>query len=241
MSKPLFAAAFALGLAVLAWIAVGFVGTSPLPLVMTALIAAVYVLGAWELRQYRAATAGLDSALQGLSQPPASLAAWLERVPASLREPVRVRVESERGGLPGPALTPYLVGLLVMLGMLGTFLGMVDTFKGAVFALQGSTDLQAIRGALAEPIRGLGLSFGTSVAGVAASAMLGLMSALCRRDRAEVVRLLDARIAGVLAPFSLVHQRQEGFRAQQLQARAMPEIVDALQGLMQRIEARNVQ
>ena len=44
-----------------------------------------------------------------------------------------------------PALAPYLVGLLVLLGMLGTFLGMVVTFKGAVFALEGSTDLQAIR------------------------------------------------------------------------------------------------
>src|SRR4051812_6034751 len=236
MSKPLFAAAFALGLAVLAWIAVGFVGTSPLPLVMTALIAAVYVLGAWELRQYRAATAGLDSALQGLSQPPASLAAWLERVPSALRESVRVRVESERGGLPGPALTPYLVGLLVMLGMLGTFLGMVVTFKGAVFALQGSTDLQAIRSALAEPIRGLGLSFGTSVAGVAASALLGLMSALSRRDRMQVARLLDRRIATELLPFSLVHQRQETLRSVQAQARALPELVVALQALVERIE-----
>jgi hypothetical protein len=69
-----------------------------------------------------------------------------------------------------------------MLGMLGTFLGMVVTLKGAVFALEGTSDLAAIRAAFATPIKGLGLAFGTSVAGVASSAMLGLMAALsnCR-------------------------------------------------------------
>jgi len=102
-----------------------------------------------------------------------------------LQPSVRARIEGERVGLPGPSLTPYLVGLLVMLGMLGTFLGMVMTFKGAVFALEGSADLQAIRAALAAPIKGLGLSFGTSVAGVATSALLGLVSALPPRAPAS--------------------------------------------------------
>ena len=239
MSKILFALAFLAGLAVVAWTGFGFVGTSVLPLLMTVGIAATYLLGAFELRQFRAATAGLRAALDDLPARPATLADWLERVPASLRDAVRLRVEAERGALPGPALTPYLVGLLVMLGMLGTFLGMVVTFKGAVFALQGSTDLQAIRAALAEPIKGLGLSFGTSVAGVAASAMLGLMSAISRRERVDVARSLDARIAGVLQPFSLVHQRQEAFRSVQAQAQALPEVVTALQALVERIELRS--
>jgi hypothetical protein len=239
MSKILFALAFAAGLAVVAWTGFGFVGTGVLPLLMTVGIAATYLLGAFELRQFRAATAGLRGALDHLATPPATLPDWLERVPGSLRDAVRLRVEAERGVLPGPALTPYLVGLLVMLGMLGTFLGMVVTFKGAVFALQGSTDLQAIRGALAEPIKGLGLSFGTSVAGVAASAMLGLMSAISRRERVDVARLLDARIAGVLQRFSLVHQRQEAFRSLQAQAQALPDVVTALQALVERIEVRS--
>jgi hypothetical protein len=241
MSNRFFLLAFSLGLIALAWVGVGFVGTSWLALVMTALIAAVYGLGAFELRQFRAATSSLRGALEGLSAPPAALPDWLERVPPALRQAVRLRIEGERGALPGPALTPYLVGLLVMLGMLGTFLGMVVTFKGAVFALQGSTDLQAIRSALAEPIRGLGLSFGTSVAGVAASAMLGLMSAISRRERLEVARLLDSRVATVLQPFSLTHHRQETVRALQAQAHALPEVVSALHAVMERIERRSEQ
>jgi hypothetical protein len=241
MSNRLFALAFAIGLAALGWVGYSFVGTSWLALVMTVVIAAVYLFGAFELRQFRAGTAGLRGALESLAQAPAALPDWLERVPAPLRPVVRARVEGERAALPGPALTPYLVGLLVMLGMLGTFLGMVVTFKGAVFALQGSTDLQAIRAALAEPIRGLGLSFGTSVAGVAASAMLGLMSAIARRERLEVARLLDSRIAGVLLPFSATHHRQETLRAMQAQIRTLPEVAQALQGVMERIERRSEQ
>ena len=241
MTKFSFALTFVLGLAVVGWIGLGFASGSWLPIVVTAVILGVYLLGAFELRQFRAATAGLRTALDGLSAPPPSLGDWLGRIPPALRSAVRSRVEGDRGALPGPALTPYLVGLLVMLGMLGTFLGMVVTFKGAVFALEGTTDLQAIRAALAEPVRGLGLSFGTSVAGVAASAMLGLMSAISRRERLEVARQLDGRIASVLQPFSLVHQRQETFRALQAQSRALPEVVEALRILMERMEARSQQ
>ena len=241
MSNRFFTLAFGIGLAALAWVGWSFLGTSWLALVMTVVIAAVYGFGAFELRQFRAGTAGLRTALQGLNEPPAVLADWLDRVPASLRAVVRARIEGERVALPGPSLTPYLVGLLVMLGMLGTFLGMVVTFKGAVFALQGSTDLQAIRSALAEPIRGLGLSFGTSVAGVAASAMLGLMSAIARRERVEAARLLDARIASVLKVFSLAHQRQETVRALQAQADSLPQVVTALNAVMERMERRSEQ
>jgi hypothetical protein len=124
----------------------------------------------------------LATALAAIPDKLSNLVDWLDRLHPSLQNPVRLRIEGERIGLPGPTLTPYLVGLLVMLGMLGTFLGMVVTLNGAVFALEGTTDLQAIRSALAAPVKGLGLAFGTSVAGVAASAMLGLLSALSRRE-----------------------------------------------------------
>jgi hypothetical protein len=242
MTQRFFWIAFATGLAAIAWVGVGFVGTHALALAMTVAIAAAYLLGAHELRQYRADTAALAIALAQAPAPEAtSLGDWLARVPTALRAAVRQRIESGRGALPGPALTPYLVGLLVMLGMLGTFLGMVVTFRGAVFALEGSTDLQAIRAALAEPIRGLGLSFGTSVAGVAGSAMLGLMSTLCRRERLAVARVLDASVATVMRPFSPAHQREEALRAAQAQAVALPQLVDRLDTLMATIEQRSQQ
>ena len=233
---------FAMGLTVVGWVGWGFVGSSPLALAMTAVICGVYVLGAYELMQFRAATASLASALADPTPGPlADMGEWLNRLAPSLRNPVRQRIEGERVALPGPALTPYLVGLLVMLGMLGTFLGMVITFKGAVFALEASSNLESIRAALAAPIKGLGLSFGTSVAGVAASAALGLLSAMSRRQRLEVVRLLDARVPTVFRAFSSAHRRDEMLQALQAQAHAMPLIAQRLNGLVEGLERRNEQ
>ncbi|MFT4242683.1 MAG: DUF802 domain-containing protein [Acidovorax sp.] len=238
MNKSVMVAAFAAGLAVVAWVGWGFVGTSPLALAMTVLIGAVYALGALELLRFRRATLALHTALAD-EAPPADLGAWLDGLPAPLRNPVRQRIEGGRAAWPGPALAPYLVGLLVMLGMLGTFLGMVVTFKGAVFALETSTSLESIRAALAEPIKGLGLSFGTSVAGVAASAMLGLLLAMARRERLAALRLLDARIPTRFRPFSARHRSDETLQALQAQAQALPLIAERLQGLMEGLERRH--
>jgi hypothetical protein len=241
MNKFLFTAAFFLGALGIVWVGVGFIDSSFLALAMTALIGTVYGFGALELRQFRQATSTLTAALAAIPENLADLGDWLVSLHPSLQNPVRLRVEGERIGLPGPALTPYLVGLLVMLGMLGTFLGMVVTLKGAVFALEKTTDLQAIRSALAVPVSGLGLAFGTSVAGVAASAMLGLMSAFSRRDRMQAAQLLDTKIATVLRRFSLAHQRQEAFKALQLQSQSLPQVVDQLQAMMAQMEGMNQQ
>jgi hypothetical protein len=241
MKKHLFTAAFSLGAIAVLWVASGFLGGHWLALAVTLVIGAVYAFGSLELRQFRQATATLVNALTNIPEQLPNLGTWLDSVPASLQNSVRSRVEGERVGLPGPALTPYLVGLLVMLGMLGTFLGMVVTLNGAVFALEGTTDLQAIRTALAAPIKGLGLSFGTSVAGVATSAMLGLMSAFSRRERLAAGQLLDTKVATVLRGFSLVHQRQETFKALQLQSQALPQVVDQLQAMMGQMERMSQQ
>lgn len=241
MNKKLCIAVFAVGALTVAWVASGYIGNHPLALVMTLIVGAVYGLGAWEMQRFHQATRSLAQALDAIPHTLTALEDWLGRIHPSLQNAVRLRVEGERIGLPGPALTPYLVGLLVMLGMLGTFLGMLVTLNGAVFALEGSGDLKTMRTALSAPIRGLGLAFGTSVAGVASSAMLGLISALCRRERQAVAQRLDAAIATELRDFSLVHQRQETFKAIQSQAQALPAVVDALQALMTQMERQHQQ
>ena len=239
--------AFLVGLVSIAWVGVGFSGASLLALGMTALIAAAYLAGGAELRRFRTETQALLKALGDLSSrntplaSPADLGAWLATLPAALQAAVRQRIEGQATPLPGLALTPYLVGLLVMLGMLGTFGGMVLTFQGAVFALEGSNDLQAMRAALAAPIKGLGLAFGTSVAGVAGSAMLGLLAAVVRRERVAAVRLLDARIATELRPFSPAHRRERTEEALQQQAQALPAVVSGLQALIERMDQRSEQ
>ncbi len=227
---------FFAGLAAVCWIATGYAGSNPLALAVTLLIGAGYLTGAVELHRYRQATASLADAVAGLSEPPPELGAWLDRLHPSLRSAVRLRVEGERVALPGPALTPYLVGLLVLLGMLGTLLGMVVTLKGTGAALESATDLQAIRASLAAPIQGLGFSFGTSIAGVSTSAMLGLLSALCRRERLQAAQALDMRIATTLRIHSHAHQREQTLELLRRQAEAMPLLVDRLQAMMTTLE-----
>ena len=229
-------AVFAVGLVAVCWIGVGYVGSNPLGAAVALLIGACYVAGALELHRYRQATGTLRHAVADLPVAPPSLGSFLERLHPSLRNAVRLRVEGERVALPAPSLTPYLVGLLVLLGMLGTLLGMMATLRGTGLALESATDLQAIRGSLAAPVKGLGFAFGTSIAGVATSAMLGLLSALCRRERLDAVQLLDVRIAGTLRIYSQTHQREEAFKLLQQQTEAMPVLVDRLQAMVARIE-----
>ena len=241
MKNSMYWGAFVLGLAVIAWVALGYVGGSPLALLMTLLIGVVYLAGAFELKRFNQATASLSQALASIPDSLPTLDSWILTFHPSLHNAVRLRVEGERVGLPAPSVTPYLVGLLVLLGMLGTFLGMVVTLNGAVLALESTTDLQTIRASLAAPVKGLGVAFGTSVAGVAASALLGLMSTLCRRERLQVSQVLDSRIATVLREFSMTHQRQETFKALQMQAQALPGVVDKLHGMMEQMERHSQQ
>lgn len=231
---------FLLGLAAVCWIGAGYLGSNPLGLAVTLLIAAGYIAGGLELLRYRQATATLERGLAALSAPPSSLEDWLAQLDPSLRNAVRQRVEGQRLPLPGPALTPYLVGLLVLLGMLGTLLGMMAMLRGTGMALETATDLQAIRDSLAAPVKGLGFAFGTSIAGVATSAMLGLLSALRRRERLRAVQTLDAKIAGSLHAYSLAHRREESLRLLQRQTDLMPALIDRLQTMMAAIEQHSL-
>ncbi len=233
--------ALALGGLTLLWIGASFVGSSFTALLLTCAIAVVLLTGAWELRRFRADSQALGNAVARQVQSPIELGAWLAQLPPSMVTAVRLRLEGERVALPAPLLTPYLVGLAVMLGMLGTFVGMVMTFSGAVGALEGSAELLAIRAALAAPIKGLSLSFGTSVAGVADSAALGWMLVLARRERIEVGRRLDTMAQAQFAALTPAHHRREMLAALQLQSVALPSLVDRLQALADSLDRRDAQ
>uniref|UniRef100_UPI001866FFE4 DUF802 domain-containing protein n=1 Tax=Pseudomonas sp. K5 TaxID=1156313 RepID=UPI001866FFE4 len=70
-------------------------------------------------------------------------------------------------------------------------------------------------------------------------AMLGLLSALCRRERLLGVQQLDTRIATTLHVHSQAWQRAEAFRLLQAQAGLMPALVDRLEAMSAAIEAQS--
>lgn len=236
MSKLFFTLAFAIGVAVVSWIGAGFIGSDLLALAFTGLIAAVYCLGFGELVNFRRQTRQLAGQVGQLPESQDQVSRWLNTLPQPLQYPAQRRIEGHAAALPGPQLTPYLTGLLVMLGLLGTFAGMIVTLGGAASALDNSTELSAIRSALAAPIAGLSLAFGTSIAGVAASAMLGLASTLSRRDRAQASRTLDTALREKLHHLSADHQRQQAFQALETQAQALPQMASAMERMTARME-----
>ncbi|GAB4211604.1 MAG: DUF802 domain-containing protein [Rhodoferax sp.] len=229
MADTALALAGLLGLLPMAWVGWSLAGSSLLGLLITGLIVLSFGVGLAELQRYRRDTRTLAQVLDQLPAQGLSASGFLAQVPPPLRAWVARRLDGHVVAPLAPALVPYLLGLLVMLGMLGTFMGLVVTLGGVAQSLQHSVDLQAIRAALALPIQGLSLAFGTSIAGVCGSAVLGGLSALSRRARAGVAQALEAALRdGPLQPLSHAHQRTLTERALQVQAQALPELVAQL-------------
>ena len=63
INRTLSVIAFLLGLAAVTWVAVSYIGGSPLALAVSSIIAAVYVVGALEMRRFHGHTAALARVL----------------------------------------------------------------------------------------------------------------------------------------------------------------------------------
>lgn len=80
-------------------------------------------------------------------------------------------------------LLRYLVGLLIFLGLLGTFWGLLETVSSVgeairnldVSAAQSSSVFEELKSGLQRPLGGMGISFSSSLFGLAGSLILGFM------------------------------------------------------------------
>ena len=79
-------------------------------------------------------------------------------------------------------ISRYMAGLLVFLGLLGTFWGLIETVSsvgGVIQGLKASGDagsmFDSLREGLAAPLSGMGISFSSSLFGLAGSLMLGFL------------------------------------------------------------------
>lgn len=77
----------------------------------------------------------------------------------------------------------YLVGLLIFLGLLGTFWGLLDTVQSVgaairaldVTSTQSQSVFEELKTGLQRPLEGMGLSFASSLFGLAGSLILGFL------------------------------------------------------------------
>ncbi len=79
-------------------------------------------------------------------------------------------------------LSRYMTGLLVFLGLLGTFWGLIETVTsvgGVIQGLKATGDagsmFDSLRQGLAAPLSGMGISFSSSLFGLAGSLILGFL------------------------------------------------------------------
>jgi hypothetical protein len=79
-------------------------------------------------------------------------------------------------------ISRYMTGLLVFLGLLGTFWGLIETVSSVGSVIQGlkasgdSTSMfDSLRDGLAAPLSGMGISFSSSLFGLAGSLVLGFL------------------------------------------------------------------
>ena len=79
-------------------------------------------------------------------------------------------------------ISRYMTGLLVFLGLLGTFWGLIETVSSVGNVIQGlkaggdaSSMFDSLRQGLAAPLGGMGISFSSSLFGLAGSLILGFL------------------------------------------------------------------
>jgi hypothetical protein len=95
----------------------------------------------------------------------------------SLLDSIAARLDENR------ELVRYLAGLLVFLGLLGTFWGLIETVGSVGKVIEsmrtGAADagvlFDELKSGLAQPLRGMGLSFSASLFGLAGSLILGFL------------------------------------------------------------------
>jgi hypothetical protein len=153
-----------------------------------------------------------------------------------LRALLGARLDRTALPVPGPVFTPFILSLLVMLGLLGTFLGLFETLRGAGYALDASADVEALRSGLKAPIGGLMRSFGTSAAGVASSAMLGMAAVFVRRDANRFGVQLHAMASGPLAHYAPAARQLVALETLAEQGKAWPTAAAALQQAVERLD-----
>jgi hypothetical protein len=117
----------------------------------------------------------------------------------SLLDSVASRLEEQR------ETTRYLVGLLIFLGLLGTFWGLLQTVS-SVGATIGTLDTNAgentllfdqLKEGLAGPLKGMGTAFSCSMFGLAGSLILGFLDLQAGHAQGRFYNELEDWLSGI--------------------------------------------
>jgi methyl-accepting chemotaxis protein len=99
----------------------------------------------------------------------------------------------------------YMVGLLVFLGLLGTFWGLLETIQsvgGAIDAIDTNaadnvTMFSDLKAGLAAPLKGMGTAFSSSLLGLAGSLILGFLELQASHAHGRFYNQLEEWLSGI--------------------------------------------
>ena len=160
------------------------------------------------IKIFRTGTSGLSVAespellkplakhLEGLHRDRFSLSALSLR---TVLEGIRGRLDESH------EISRYIIGLLVFLGLLGTFWGLLGTI-GSVSGIVGALDVgdknygqmfEALKAGLQEPLRGMGTAFSSSLFGLGGSLILGFIDIQANHAQNRFFNELEEWLSGV--------------------------------------------
>lgn len=134
--------------------------------------------------------------LEGLHRDRFSLSALSLR---TVLEGIRGRLDESR------EISRYIIGLLVFLGLLGTFWGLLGTIS-SVSSIVGGLEVgdenygqmfQALKAGLQEPLRGMGTAFSSSLFGLGGSLILGFIDIQANHAQNRFFNELEEWLSGV--------------------------------------------
>lgn len=158
-------------------------------------------------------------------------------------------------------ISRYLIGLLVFLGLLGTFWGLLQTIGSIGETIQsldpasGDTNdvLDALKTGLRAPLDGMGTAFSSSLFGLAGSLVLGFLDLQAGRAQTRFYtelenwlssvtdlsgeRLAGGRVDDVRAHLDQLTQRMQGQQGGARVSEALGSLVDSIQQLVRHMRA----
>jgi hypothetical protein len=120
--------------------------------------------------------------------------------------------------LTSPVILQYLAGAVMLLGLLGTFFGLLRALTAYPRLLSHNG---SVYGYLTELIQGLNMAFGTTILGIAASLLLGLVGVGLRASE----RLLMLRVTILLAEHSSSGIDAVAYIVEQSLTRILPSVI----------------
>ena len=150
----------------------------------------------------------------------------------------------------------YLTGLLIFLGLLGTFWGLLETVGSigeVINAMKGGADsavlFEDLKAGIAKPLAGMGLSFTASLFGLAGSLVLGFLDLQAGQAQNRFYVELEDRMSSATADFSGAEAVSSNLRASiarmtggeaegaRASTAAMANLAEGVQSLVQHMRA----